>query len=131
MKKLLFLFCAFAMMQVSAQNLSSISKSNASSSGSMIEKLAAEQVKSLTKNLNLNEKQQEQVSGFVVGQLKSEKFQKLIASSGAEELGSEESQAKQADAIQATLLGEESFQKEMSSVLDAKQMESFKRSIPQ
>ena len=119
------------MMQVSAQNLSSISKSNASSGDSMIANLAAEQVKSLTKHLNLNEKQQEQVSGFVVGQLKSEKFQKLIAGFGAEELKSEESSAKHADTIQANLLGDEGFQKQMSSILDAKQMESFKRSIPQ
>ncbi|MCX7546847.1 hypothetical protein OS188_02650 [Xanthomarina sp. F1114] len=128
MKKLLFLFFAFGMMQVSAQDLNSLSKSGASST-SMIESLASDQVKSLTKKLNLNEKQQEQVSGLVVSQLRSDKFQKLIGSFGADKLMS--SNSDQTENLQAALLGEESFQKDMSSVLDKKQMEKMKSLIPQ
>lgn len=131
MKKLIFLFFAFCMMQMSAQNMPTMAKSDSSSNGSMIENLAADQVKSLTKKLNLNEKQQEQVSGLVVSQLKSEKFQKIIGSLGADSLmGSKKDDASQTDKIQSTLLSDESFQKEMGSILDAKQMETMKTYIP-
>jgi hypothetical protein len=130
MKKLLFLFFAFSMMQVSAQNLSSMKKSASSSSSSMIENLAADQVESLAKKLNLNENQQKQVSGFVVGQLKSEKFQKMIASLGSDSELRALDNSNQTDKIQSALLSDEGFQKEMSSVLDEKQMETMKKYIP-
>ncbi|GGG41003.1 hypothetical protein [Bizionia arctica] len=132
MKKLVFLFFAFAMMQVSAQNLSSIASS--ASSGSMIENLASDQVKNLTKKLNLSESQQQLVSGLVVSQLKSEKFQKLLGSLGADKLmgssNTSDNTAEQTDKIQSALLGDEGFQKEMGSVLDKKQMETMKSYIP-
>lgn len=59
----LFLFFACSMMQISAQDLSIMAKSDSYSGNSMIEYLAVEQVKSLTKKLNLNENQQKQVFG--------------------------------------------------------------------
>jgi hypothetical protein len=130
MKKLVFLFFVFATVQISAQNLSSITKSDASSGGSMIENLAADQVKSLTKKLNLNETQQEQVSKLVVGQLRSEKFQKMLGSFGTSKTMNSESSADQTDKIQSTLLSDQSFQKEMGSILDDKQMETMKSYIP-
>lgn len=127
MKKLLFLFFACSMMHISAQDLSTMAKSDSSSGNSMIENLAADQVKSFTKKLNLNEKQQEQVSGLVVSQLKSEKFKKMLGSLGADKLmGSSDN----TDRIQSALLSDESFQKEMGSILDEKQMEVMKTYIP-
>ncbi|MCX7550836.1 hypothetical protein [Xanthomarina sp. F2636L] len=131
MKKLLFLFFAFSMIQVSAQNLSSTSKSASSSNGSMIENLASDQVKSLTRKLNLNEKQQEQVSGLVINQLKSDKFQKIISGLGADSLMNSKDGASQTDNLQSALLSDEVFQKEMGSVLDKEQMEKMKVLIPQ
>src|SRR5690606_30330258 len=114
MKKLLFLFFACSMMHISAQDLSTMAKSDSSSGNSMIENLAADQVKSFTKKLNLNEKQQEQVSG-------------LMVSLGADKLmGSSDN----TDRIQSALLSDESFQKEMGSILDEKQMETMKTYIP-
>ena len=130
MKKLLFLFFAFSMMQVSAQNLSSMTKSASTSSNSMIENLASDQVKSLTKKLNLNEKQQEQVSGLVVSQMKTEKFKKMLSGLGADKLMSSGDNNDQTEKIQSALMSDESFQKEMGSILDEKQMETMKTYIP-
>lgn len=130
MKKLLFLFFAFGMMQISAQDLSSMSKSDASSSNSMVEGLAADQVKSLTKKLNLNEAQQEQVSSLVVSLLKSKKFKKIISNSGTDKLSSSKDSSNQTDKIQLALLSDESFQNEMIPILDEIQMINMKKIIP-
>jgi hypothetical protein len=51
MKKLVFLLFVFSVFQVSGQDLKSLSKSVSASGSSMIEGLAADQVKSLTKKL--------------------------------------------------------------------------------
>ena len=125
MKKLLFLFFAFCMMQVTGQTLSSATKMATSSSSSMLEGLAADQVKSLTKKLNLNEAQQEQVSGLVVSQLKTEKFQKLIGSIGGSALSSSSKENDTTDKIQSALLNDQDFQKGMGSILDEKQMKTM------
>ena len=130
MKKALFLFFACSMMQISAQDLSSMTKSNSSSGSSMIENLAADQVKSLTEKLNLNEAQQEQVSGLVVSQLKSEKFQKMLGSFGASKTMKSEGDSDQTDKIQSTLLSDESFQNGMIPILDEIQMIKMKTYIP-
>lgn len=130
MKKLLFLFLAFSMMQVSGQTLSSLSKSATSSSSSMIESLASDQVKSLTKKLNLNEKQQEQVSGLVVSQLKSEKFQKILGNINADKLMASGETKELNDQVQNTLLLDKDFQKGMSSVLDEEQMKTMTGMTP-
>ncbi|MFL0353948.1 hypothetical protein [Xanthomarina sp. GH4-25] len=131
MKKLIFLLFAFGMMQVSAQNLSTQSKSDASSSDSMIENLVADQVKSFTEKLNLNEKQQEQVSGLVVSQFKSEKFQKMIGSMGNSKALSSGSSSDMTKKIQSTLLSDQGFRKEMGSILDDNQKGAMKKYIPQ
>ncbi|WP_223032842.1 hypothetical protein [Hanstruepera marina] len=130
MKKLLFLFLAFGMMQVSGQTLSSLSKSATSSSSSMIESLAENQVESLTKKLNLSESQQKQVSGLVVSQLKSEKFQKMLSGIGADKLIGSGETSKVDEQVQNALLLDKDFQKGMSSVLDDKQMETMKGYMP-
>lgn len=130
MKKLLFLFFAFSMMQVSGQTLSSVSKTTTSSSSSMIESLASDQVKSLTKKLNLNEAQQEQVSGLVVSQLKTEKFQKLLKNVGADKLLGSGDSSKVNEQVQNALLTDQTFKKEMSSVLDDKQMNTMESYMP-
>jgi hypothetical protein len=91
----------------------------------MLEGLAADQVKSLTKKLNLSDAQQEQVSGLVVSQLKTEKFQKLIGGLGGNALASAGKEDKTTDKIQSALLNDEDFQKGMGSILDEKQMKAM------
>ena len=130
MKKLVFLFFALSMMQISAQDLSSMAKSDASSSNSMVESLAADQVKRLTKKLNLNEAQQEQVSGLVVSQLKSEKFQKLLGNVASDKLTVSRDSNNQTNNIQNALLLDKDFQNDMSSVLDDEQMKTMKSYMP-
>ena len=123
MKKVLFLVVAFLTMQVSAQDLGSIASAAGVDSNSLIDGYAKDQVKSLTKKLNLNETQQEQVSDLVVSQLKSEKFSKLIGGLDAGSLtGSGDQKAK----IQKELYASEEFQGGMETILDKKQNKLLK-----
>ena len=130
MKKLLFLFFACCMMQVNGQTLSSMSKSATSSSSSMIESLATDQVENLTKKLNLNETQQKQVSGLVVSQLRTEKFQKLLKNVGAEKLLASGDSSKANEYVQNALLTDPDFKKEMGAILDDKQMKAMEGYSP-
>ena len=130
MKNLIFLFFAFTVMHVSGQNLKSLSKSVTSAGGPMIEGLAADQVKSLTKKLNLNESQQEMVSGLVVSQLKSEKFQKLIGNLGGNSMMNSSDKDATTKKIESTLLNDQEFQKGMSSIIDENQMKTLETFIP-
>jgi hypothetical protein len=130
MKKLLFLFFAFSMLQMSGQNLKSLSKSALSSSSSMIEGLAADQVKSLTKKINLSESQQKQASDLVVSQLKSEKFQKLIGGIGGSALMGSSEEGKSTDEIQSALMNDKDFQDGMGKILDEEQMKKMKANTP-
>lgn len=91
MKKLIILFVTLAAFSVEAQSLKTMTdkvEKTASSAdqGSFIDKFAGDQVKKLTKKLNLSEQQQSQASDLVVSQLKSPKFQKLIGSFSPEQL---------------------------------------------
>ena len=117
-------------MHVSGQNLKSLSKSVTSAGGPMIEGLAADQVKSLTKKLNLNESQQEMVSGLVVSQLKSEKFQKLIGNSGGNSMMNSSDKDATTKKIESALLNDQEFQKGMSSIIDENQMKTLETFIP-
>ena len=130
MKKLVFLFFAFAVMQVSAQKLSS-SENNASSNRSTVENLAANQLKDLTQILDLNEKQQSQVSLFIVNQLKSNKFQNLVSGIGSDKATGPDDEIEQTGEIGAALLLDDSFQKEINSVLNEKQKLALIRYTPQ
>ena len=130
MKKLLFLFFACCMMQVNGQTLSSMSKSATSSSSSMIESLATDQVENLTKKLNLNETQQKQVSGLVVSQLRTEKFQKLLKNVGTEKLLASDESSKANEYVQNALLTDPDFKKEMGTILDDKQMKTMEGYMP-
>jgi hypothetical protein len=130
MKKLIFLFFAFTVMHVSGQNLKSLSKSVTSAGGPMIEGLAADQVKSLTKKLNLNESQQEMVSGLVVSQLKSEKFQKLIGNLGGNSMMNSSDKDATTKKIESALLNDQEFQNGMSSIIDENQMKTLETFIP-
>ena len=130
MKKLLFLFFALCMIQVNAQTLSSMSKSASTSSNSMIESLATDQVENLTKKLNLNETQQKQVSGLVVSQLRTEKFQKLLKNVGAEKLLASGDSSKANEYVQNALLTDPDFKKEMGAILDDKQMKAMEGYSP-
>jgi hypothetical protein len=130
MKKLVFLFFAFSMMQMSGQDLKSLSKSAMSSGTSMIEGLAVDQIKSLTKKLNLNESQQKQASDLVVSQLKSEKFQKLIGGIGGNALTSSGKEDSSTDKIQSALMNDKDFQNGMGKILDEEQMKKMQTYIP-
>ena len=127
MKKILLFLFALSIIQVYAQDLSSIKNTATTSSSSMIEKLAADQVKSLTKKLNLSETQQAQVSDLVIGQLKSDKFQKLIGSMGSDKLLSANS--SNTEKLQNALIADKDFQKDLKSVLDEEQTKKLNESI--
>lgn len=127
MKKILLFLFALSIIQVYAQDLSSIKNTATTSSSSMIEKLAADQVKSLTKKLNLSETQQAQVSDLVIGQLKSDKFQKLIGSMGSDKLLSANS--SNTEKLQNALIADKDFQKDLKSVLDEEQTNKLNESI--
>jgi len=107
---------------LSAQDLKSLSKSaegmtKATDNNSFVEKFAGDQVKKLTKKLNLSEKQQTQVSNLVVSQLKSEKVQKLISSFSPDQLMGSAAQNE----ISKTVMGNSSFQNGMDKILTDEQ----------
>ena len=123
MKHLVMLFIAFATFTAGAQDLKSLSKQAGTQSmsmdeGSFIDKFAGDQVKKLTKKLNLSEKQQSQVSDLVVSQLKSDKFQKLIGSFSPTELMGRSAENK----ISGALKEDDTFKKGMDEILSADQM---------
>jgi len=91
MKKLIILFVTLAAFSVEAQSLKTMTDkvettAPAVDQSSFIDKLAGDQVKKLTKKLNLSDAQQTQVSDLVVTQLKSDKFKKMIGSFSPEQL---------------------------------------------
>jgi hypothetical protein len=130
MKKLVFLFFVFAVCKVSGQDLKSLTKSVSASGSSMIEGLASDQVKSLTKKLNLNTSQQEMVSELVVSQLKTEKFQKIIGSLGGNSLMNPSDNDATTKKIESALLNDQNFQKGMSSIVDKNQLKTMETYIP-
>jgi hypothetical protein len=91
MKNLIILFVTLAAFSLEAQSLKTMTdkvEKTASSvdQSSFIDKFAGDQVKKMTKKLNLSDTQQSQVSELVVTQLKSDKFQKMIGSFSPEQL---------------------------------------------
>ena len=103
---------------VQAQSMKSLTDkvektAGASDSSSFIDKFAGDQVKKLTKKLNLSEKQQSQVSNLVVSQLKSDKFQKLIGSFSPDQLLS----GKANKDVSKSLMKDENFQSGMGDIL--------------
>ena len=127
MKKLLILFFVLGVMPVMGQNVTPLSQS---SSKSMLEVLAEDQVQILTSRLSLNEQQQQQVSVLVLGCLKSEKFQKLL---GAKEEGSllnSDEDGTHSEKIQNNLLLDNEFQKGMKPILNEDQIKTMSRYIP-
>ena len=129
----LVIIALFCTMQFSAQNLGSLTKtateatSSSSLSSSLIDGLAADQVKKLTKKLNLNESQQEQVSGLVVSQLKSEKFQKLLGSFGASSLTGATDEQK--DKVTEALYSDPDFKEGLNDILDDNQKKTLSSSL--
>ena len=129
----LVLIALFFTMQFSAQDLGSITKkasgatSSSSLSSSLIDGLASDQVKKLTKKLNLSESQQEQVSGLVVSQLKSEKFQKLLGSFGASSLTGTTDEQK--DKVTEALYNDPDFKEGLNDILDDKQKATLESSL--
>lgn len=130
MKKLLFVFIALAVAQVSAQDLKIKSAEKAATAApaskmgtdSMIEQLAASQTKSLAKRLALSEAQSEQVSDLVVMHLKSPKMQEMLAMYSPEKyLGDSGTKA-----VQSFLFKEKSFTNGLGKILNEDQMTKFK-----
>lgn len=130
MKKLLFLFFALSMMQISGQDLKSISNSATATSGSMIETLASDQAKSLTKKLNLNEAQQDVVSNMVLTHLKSDKFKSVLATIDTDKMSSSNQSSAVTNQIQNTLLLDKDFQKGMSYILSPEQKKAMQDITP-
>lgn len=84
---------------------------------SLVHNLANDQVKKLTKKLNLSETQQQQVSNLVESQLKREKFQKLIGQYSPNEKLGEDAR----DQLYETLLADDTFKSNLASLLNSNQ----------
>ncbi len=94
--------------------------SNASSkllNNDFLDKMATDQLKKLTKKLNLSEDQQKQASSLVMNQLRSEKFQKVLSKYTPDQLMSPDV----SDNISKILLNDESFGKELNGLLNKEQ----------
>ena len=127
MKKLLILFFVLGVMPVMGQNVTPLSQS---SSKSMLEVLAEDQVQILTSRLSLNEQQQQQVSVLVLGCLKSEKFQKLLGEKEEGSLLNSDEDGTHSEKIQNNLLLDNEFQKGMKPILNEDQIKTMSRYIP-
>jgi hypothetical protein len=91
MKKIIIILLSLAAFSAEAQSLKTLTDkaeetTKSVDQSSFVDKFAGDQVKKLTKKLNLSEKQQSQASDLVVSQLKSDKFKKLIGSFSPEKL---------------------------------------------
>lgn len=127
MKKILFIFFAFTMMQTMGQELTPLSPSDAKT---ITENVSTEQMKLLTDRLNLNEAQQGVIASMVSSQLKSNKFQKILSNIGVEKLMDKSKTDEVNEQIQNTLLLDESFKKTMGYVLDANQKQTMQDYTP-
>jgi len=127
MKKLLILLTLLMAYNVQAQSMKSLTDkvektAGASDSSSFIDKFAGDQVKKLTKKLNLSEKQQSLISNLVVSQLKSDKFQKLINRFSPEQLLS----GKANEDLSKSLMTDENFKSGMGDILNDDQKKKMK-----
>lgn len=127
MKKLLILLTLLMAYNVQAQSMKSLTDkvektASASDSSSFIDKFAGDQVKKLTKKLNLSEKQQSLISNLVVSQLKSDKFQKLINRFSPEQLLS----GKANKDLSKSLMTDENFKSGMGDILNDDQKKKMK-----
>jgi hypothetical protein len=127
MKKLILLFTLLAAFSVNAQSLKTMTDkvektAGSSDQSSFIDKFAGDQVKKLTKKLNLSETQQTQASDLVVSQLKSPKFQKLIGSFSPEQLLSGGAKKEVTKALE----NDDSFKSGMSDILTDEQKSKAK-----
>ncbi len=127
MKKLLFIFFACSMMQVMGQEITPLSESD---SKTITGNVAEAQMTLLSERLNLNEAQQGVVVNMVTSQLRSEKFQKLLATIGVEKLMDASKSDEVNEQIQNALLLDASFKKTMGYVLDTNQKQSMEDYTP-
>jgi hypothetical protein len=130
MKNLFILLFAFSMLQVTGQDKSAISENTRAISDSAIERLAEDQLKNLTEKLSLNPAQQQVASNMVLSQLKTEKFQKLLGSIGANNLVVADESNKINEKVQNALFLDKDFKKSMGFILDAKQRQSMEDQTP-
>ncbi len=125
MKKLLLICLTFIGMQVSAQDLKTMTSEALSNdaSSSLIDNFAADQVKALTKKLNLSTSQQEQVTSLVVQTLKSDKFKSMLSGMDPSSLlGANDKKAK----VQKAIMEDEDFKKGMGDILTDEQKKNIK-----
>ena len=130
MKNLFILLFAFSMFQVTGQDKSAISENTTAISDSAIERLAEDQLKNLTEKLSLNPAHQQVASNMVLSQLKTEKFQKLLGSIGANNLVVADESNKINEKVQNALFLDKDFKKSMGFILDAKQRQSMEDQTP-
>lgn len=128
MKKLIILFVTLAAFSAEAQSLKTMTDKVEKTAApvdqsSFIDKLAGDQVKKLTKKLNLSETQQSQVSDLVVTQLKSDKFQKMIGSFSPEQLLS----GGASKDVSKALTSDADFKSGMSEILTDDQKEQVNK----
>jgi len=128
MKKLIILFVTLATFSVEAQSLKTLTDKTETATksvdqSSFIDKFAGDQVKKMTKRLNLSVAQQSQVSDLVVTQLKSPKFQKMIGSFSPEQLLSGSSNKD----VSKALTNDTNFKSGMSEILTEDQKNMAKK----
>jgi hypothetical protein len=121
MKKILMMALLLVTAYTYGQDVKSMMKSSNASSkllnNDFLDKMATDQLKKLTKKLNLSEDQQKQASSLVMNQLRSEKFQKVLSKYTPDQLMSPDV----SDNISKILLNDESFGKELNGLLNKEQ----------
>ncbi|EGV44703.1 hypothetical protein BZARG_1595 [Bizionia argentinensis JUB59] len=112
MRKILVIVLALAGMQLSAQDSKINKESSFEQSNSIIDKLAADQVVMLSKKLNLTKPQQKLTTDLIIKQLKSDKFQKIMATKHDD---------NQSEVINRTLLEVPEFILQLTELLSEEQ----------
>lgn len=125
MKKIVLLLVLLGVTSLAAQDMGSLKSAatEATSSDSMIEQLADNQIKSLTQKFNLSEAQATQVSSLVKQVMKSPKFTKMLGKYSPDKLLS----GNGTDMLQGALLGNNSFMKGMEDIVSTDQLDLMKK----
>lgn len=113
--------CSFSF----GQDLKSMAKSTSASkllNNDYLDKLASDQVKKLTKKLNLSEGQQTQATDLVMKQLRSDKFQSMLAKYTPEQLMSSTGSSE----ISKALMSDPNFVQGVGDMLTDEQKKTMK-----
>lgn len=94
-----------------------------------VESVSAIQTKKLSKFLNLSDSQVELVNGLVSKHLKSDKYTKLLTQLSGNKMSKAVQKEEGFDELSAELYNDKDFSKDINSVLDDKQQESYKELV--